>query len=267
VGWRPTCSAGPRRAVSGCVPRAVFLGRVDSIVSDAAGPFPHRGAIHEALGSSCNRLCSSPPHLHDGSARAGGHAGVGRAVVSLRRPGDPGDLGGGRGTLAGLRTRPGDDGLDRAAPHRFARHGRRQRLGAGEVRGVGHRGLQGAVRHLAGLGTGDHPHRSDRTARAFARGHGRSLESGHGRTGRGGGGDPAARGQPRSLRGIAVGGARQVRAHFAPGAELPRARQPGVVRAVRDDGPHDGGARASDRGVERTRGEHGVRVSARCRRC
>ena len=242
-----------------------------------------RGAIHETLGSSRiplpadlplrphsatapagadpgrRRLLAGSSLPPDGSVGAMDDPGGGRAVPSLRRPGHPGDLGGGRRALAGLRARPGDDGLDRAAPDRLARDGRRQRLGRGQVRGVGHRGVQGALRHLAGMGAGDHPHRSRLAARAIARGNGGRMEPGHGRARRGGRGDSGGRGQSRSVRGVAAGGAGQVRPDLAAGAELPPAGQPGVVRPTGDDGPHDRGARTRGRRVERTAGEHGHR--------
>ena len=132
-----------------------------------------------------------------------------------RRPGHPGDLGGGRRALTCLQPRPGDDGLDRAAPDRLARHGRRQRLGGGQVRGVGHRGVQGALRHMAGVGAGDQPHRSRLAACAIAGGYGGRMEPGHGRARRGGRCDSGGRGQPRSVRGVATGGAWQVRPGLA----------------------------------------------------
>ena len=202
---------------------------------------------HEARGPCGPRRLARLPLPPRGGPGAGG----GRPVLSHRRPGDPGDLGGGCRALPGDGARPGDDGRDRAAPHRLAGNGRRQRLGGGEVRGVGHRGVSGAVRNLAGLGAGDQLHRSRCAAGPDAGGDGGRLEPGHRWAGRGGRGDPRRRGHPRGVRGVASRSAREVRADLAAGGELPPAGQPGVVRPARDARPHGGGSGAPGRGLGR----------------
>ena len=201
---------------------------------------------HEARGSRGRRRLARFP-----LRPRGGPGGGRRAGFPLRRPGDPRDLGGGRRALPGDGTRPRDDGRDRPAPDGLAGNGGRQRLGGPEVRGVGYRGVSGAVRHLAWMGAGDQPHRSRVAAGADARGHGGGLEPGHRRARRGGRGDPRRRGNPRGVRGVASRSAREVRAGLAAGGELPTAGQPGVVRPARDARPHGRGAGGPDRGLGR----------------